>query len=244
MKKLAAVILSLFVSSVAAGCTSRSDDPTDPVAKLLSTRYIKSTDELGSHHIASSLLVEGTGPDGVSTETLYEDLKVDEQSNYRVVRREHEGGTPYELVSIGSSYYVISPGGKVETIQPGMLGQTTRERVAESWRTVMEPFRTSMTLVPVAGGNHEGREIQSYTIELGKVRAADGIEPQSLTGKMKVDAATGFPLQVELRGSYVHTPADKAPVTIQIKKFSFVIDQFGQVPPIDDPTRKGKKKRK
>lgn len=244
MNRLTALFAAIVLVSSVAGCSSsRGDDPSDPVSQLLAKRYIKSTDDFGPHHVSSVLLVEGSGPDGVTTESLYEDLLVDEKSNYRVTRREHDGSTPYELVCIGSSYYVVGPGGKVETLQPGMLGQTTRERVAESWRTVMDPFRSAITLIPVADGTYQGRAVKNFRVEMGKgARNTDGIQPQSLSGTMKVDIETGFPLSVELRGSYVHTPPDKAPVTIQIKKFDFAIDQFGQVPEIADPTRKKKRK--
>jgi hypothetical protein len=205
---------------------------------------MKATDFLGAHRVETSLEVEAEGPGGKTQESLQEELLVDSVGGYHVIRRERAGAAPWELICVGSSYYVIDVDGRVQALQPGMLGQTTRERVAESWRTVLDPFRSALKLVESGKVQVEGREGTAYDIQFVVPAAPpEGIFPASAQGRVVVDDETRFPLDIQFTGSYSRknpTLEDGAPVQVKVKDFRFKTSSFGKVSTVEPPAQKGK----
>jgi hypothetical protein len=206
-------------------------------------RYLNASDVLGAHHIRVQLEIEGQGPDGTTEEVLLEDLLVDKAGNYLVQRKAHESDPPWELLCIGSQYFVTHPGGRIESLQPGMLGETTRQRVAEAWRSALDAFLADLVMTPADPSEMttEGRAVKVFQLALRKQSAKAQVGdtskkvPQDLEGLVALDAESGFPLSVTFTGSYSQQGGGEEPVVITIKKFFFQITEFGKVPALEAP---------
>ena len=229
-------LLCLLVFGV--GCSSKEDVTLTVEERLLASDYLRALDKIGPHRLHADLSVTSSGPAGTAHESLTEDADVDIHGNYRVKRREDKGKSPWEILSIGSNYYLTQPNGKVQMIEPGLLGQTTLKRAGEAWKTVLEPFAGAFVLseqTPGKIGERPALQFKISLIEGAKAPESAVFAPEALSGTIVLDKETSFPVSVKLKARYVRTDEGKPSVSVDIDSFSFKVSDLGGVQALRPP---------
>lgn len=152
---------------------------------------------------------------------IYEDTRIEmnTQGEWRVTQRDEDGRLMREKYAVHGLFYVRNGKGKLRT--QGVADEPGGKTLSQAFSPLSHFtgwFGDRLDLVPDGSGLVEGRSVVGYRFRLGPGpdliedpnRPGKKLRPRKLSGRLQVDADTGAPLAVALRGRIDVAPPSEA----------------------------------